>query len=162
MNQAGAQVSKKRDPGSRWLVWSFNDRLFAVDLARVFQVIEKAPLFPVPLTSMNTVGVIYYQEEAIPVIHPGTLPGRLQGESRPEILPELILLVEWDKKKIGIPVDRVIRVVEDFDIEDAVEGAPDVSGFPVEAIGMYSGRMLYRLDMEELLSALRGDIEARS
>lgn len=158
MNQSGAQASARKASADRWLVWSFRGRIFAVELSRVFQVIERAEIFPVPLTSKNSSGVLYYQEEAIPVVNPEVLPGIEGGDEGTKILPELILLVEWDGYKVGIPVDRVIRVVEEFEIKESADDTSSLSGFPVEVLGMYEGETLYRLERDELLSALSGKL----
>ena len=158
MDQSGAQNSARKASADRWMVWAFRGSTFAVELARVFQVVERVEIFPVPLTSKNCSGVIYYQEEAVPVVHPDVLPGAEQGGDKTEILPELILLIEWDRYKVGIPVDRVIRVVEEFEIENSSDDMSSLSGFPVEVLGMYEGKTLYRLSREELLSALSGKL----
>ncbi|GEM_PF-5016791 len=162
MKPVSAESSLQRNSAAQWFIWEWKDHLFTIEISRVVKVIERAQVFSVPLTGARVLGLIYYQEEAVPVIHPDLLPGYKQEADKSQILPQLILLIEWDQNKIGIPVDRVIRIVEDSEIVECQEDFSDTSGFPVQALGTYQGRALYQLDGERVLASLIQTAELES
>jgi chemotaxis signal transduction protein len=168
MMQASAQTGLQNDSESSWLVWTRGHTSFAIELSRVFQVIESATVFPVPLSGSGSWGVIYYQEQAIPVLRPEMLKGTDPGDETSRILPQLILLVEWDRYKMGIPADRVSGVVNGSEIDKAEHEKPEPHFPPGKAeglmqpMGTYEGKTLYILNMEGILSALRDFNEPQS
>jgi len=90
--------------------------MWAINLDHVFQVINKSDIFTIPSAPPQIMGAIYHSEKAIPVIKPEAVLDRKQAEREwaPDEEFSTIILVHTEKGEVGIPCERVMRVLHDY------------------------------------------------
>jgi purine-binding chemotaxis protein CheW len=131
MNEPGGGVSQKSRPGVRQLVaFRVGAERFAIDIARVQEIVKPLPLTVVPHMPEGFSGVIRLRDEVVIVadLHARfNFPAPGEGSE-----PHIIILAGADRK-IGVVVDAVSEVIR---LSPAMLGpSPDFhGGVPVAAI----------------------------
>jgi len=86
--------------------------LWSLDLELVVQIINKDEVHPIPASGRGIPGVVYYAEQAVPVIAPSTLHeivSGVKGGHGEEF--SIVLVAETPRGLIGFGCDRVMRVL---------------------------------------------------
>ncbi len=98
-------------PSKKVLTFEAGADVFAVDIDAVLQIIGMDEIHPVPAAGQRIEGVIYYSDQAVPVVSPGMLRELGKGEGD-EWEATLIIIAETKKGAVGVSCNRVLRVVE--------------------------------------------------
>jgi purine-binding chemotaxis protein CheW len=161
MSEAGGRVSQRSRPGTRQLVgFRVGGGRFAIDIARVQEIIKPVPLTVVPHMPEGFSGVIRLRDEVVVV---ADLHARF-GFERPHDAGEPhIIILAGDARKIGVEVDAVSEVIR---LAPALLGpAPDFDGgVPVACvagIARVAGDLVTVLDVDALFPPSAGAAGAR-
>jgi len=142
--------------------FELNENEYAVDLAKVIEIIYFKDLTPVPKAPVFIRGVIDLRGAAIPVLD---LKKKLElasdqtiGKAGPVRHPDHILIVKIRNRRLGIMVDRVreVQPIELDKIQPTHEMVRRHSEFLI-GVCKLSGRFILLLDIEALLSAEEKD-----
>jgi purine-binding chemotaxis protein CheW len=142
----------------RVVSFQVNDREYAVDIAKVVEIIYFKPATPIPKAPAFIEGVIDLRGAVIPIVD---LKKRLElishrsvGEGTPAPPSDYILIVKIQDRLLGIVVDRVREVLQ---IETSKIQSPHkiVQGKNSEfllGVCKMAERLVLLLDIETLLS----------
>ncbi|KIH76817.1 hypothetical protein GFER_06810 [Geoalkalibacter ferrihydriticus DSM 17813] len=88
---------------------SWGGRLMALSTAQVRKVLQAPRIFPLPPTNFGVTRVFFYQDELVPLLPFESL---LAGESdfRQDVC--FVLVARSHRGLVGLPVDRVLKVVD--------------------------------------------------
>lgn len=110
------------------LVYSLNERLYALDLDAVERVVRAADVTPLPESPDTLLGVVNLQGEIAPVIH---LRRRFGLPERAIIPDDHFIVVRVTGRRFVLPVDAVVGVqpaVPDAAAADLLAGMPHLTG----------------------------------
>lgn len=138
------------------LVCSLGERLFALDLDVVIQIIGyQAPIIPPQMRSYIE-GLIEFRSEFIPLMNLGK---RLHLEGAPVSNKSVVVIVRLKGKNIGLVVDAVVRV-QPQDMDAGKEPPPKLQGVRAEFLSgvfNYNGRPLLWIKGESLIALQDGN-----
>jgi purine-binding chemotaxis protein CheW len=144
-------------PKAQYLTFFVADAAYAIEVLRVREVIEPAPITRVPSTPRAVRGVINLRGSVVPVVDLGI---RFEQTERPLTKWTCIVLVEVavdgesDKAVMGILVDAVDRVVELG--EDQIEAVPQFGTHVrldfLRGMGVLGDKFVLLLDVDSVLS----------
>lgn len=150
MSESGGRVSQRSRPGVRQLVgFRVGAERFAIDIARVQEIIKPLPLTVVPHMPEGFSGVIRLRDDVVIV---ADLHARF-GFDRPAADGDShIIILAGDARKIGIAVDAVSEVIR---LAPAMLGpSPDFQGGApvrcVEGIAKVGADLVSVLDVDAL------------
>jgi purine-binding chemotaxis protein CheW len=137
--------------------FELREREYAVDLARVVEIIYFEGITPVPKSPAFIKGVIDLRGRVIPVLdlkEKLDLVSEQVSESRDPERPDHILIVKVRNRRLGLLVDRVREVVpiETDKIQAPHEIVRKHSEF-LAGVCRTKGRLILLLDIEGLLNA---------
>jgi len=113
MSTNSAQALSAPQPG-KWLLVRIGDTRRAVDFNCLLRIVEKTEIYPVPLCGKEFLGVIYYEDKAVPVVN---LKALFQMENQ----GEQCLILEEQGDLIAILVEEVEGILESEPRERAEE-----------------------------------------
>ena len=135
----------------RLLTFELGGSAYALPIGGVLEVSEVEPLACIPTLALGLAGVVNHHGDALPVVD-GT---RLLGLDR-AVLPDprnlLVVCPRPDGARLGIPVDRVLGLV------DGPAPARNAGG-PVADRRSIDGRLVNVLDPESLVERARQVVE---
>ena len=134
------QIADQIQPGSRWLSIFIGEKKSAIRLSFLIRVLDQVELFKVPLLPREFKGVIYFNEQAIPIVN-------WEAFGIEIFLNPLVLVLEQGKDRIGIEVEGTGNVEEYSPGPDAKE-----DGFWIE---LDSDKGVWGLDEKRLFKTLR-------
>lgn len=143
----GRLDEKEAEEESLHLVGFFlNDEEYALEIARVQEIIRVGGWTRVPNAPGHIKGVINLRGRIIPVVDPKVRMGFAAGQTGKD---SRIIVVEAGRKVIGMLVDRVSQVMR-LPLR-TIEAAPDEvteadKGF-VKGVGKLDGRLIILLDL---------------
>jgi len=148
----------------RFVSFSVNDREYAVDIAKVVEIIYFKPVTPFPKAPAFIEGVIDLRGAVIPIVD---LKKRLELSSDLATRPKYILIVMIQGRQLGIAVDRVREVLR-IEMEKIQSPHKIMRGKHSEFLAgvcKIAERIILLLDIETLLSTDEkdhlGEIEAQ-
>jgi len=98
--EAQLQKSAKEEPSKRWLLVVVGSEELAVRFDYLLRIIDDAQIFSVPLSGDYFQGLIYYQEQAVPVINWKAI-SELKNQGN------MFLILEEGKDLIALQVKEV-------------------------------------------------------
>lgn len=143
----------------RQLMFLFGDARYAMPIAWVVEVAEKARVTSVPSLALPVGGVMNWNGEALPVVATELLLGRESDEAGATpfgasitvgYAQEQVLVISASPGSpalMGIPVDRVIGL-----IDGAVEQTLRQAGQMIVERRPFEGRLVHVLDPEALVA----------
>lgn len=112
----------------RYLTFTLQDELYALDIAAVTEIMEHRPLTVVPMMPAFICGVINLRGQVVPVVD---LAVRFeQGRTERARRTSIVIVDTADTQQVGILVDSVSKVVE--------LGAEDIEAPPERGAGLRS------------------------
>ena len=143
------QIMKKDLQHIQLACFSLGDKLFAVDIMRIKEIILPQKLTGLPRESKLLEGVINLRGEVIPVMD---MRNRFGMPKAVERIPGRLLIVSLQRQMLALAVDDVLEVIT-VPVGE-IKAAPDV----IEGIGMEyvlgicfsSERMFMILDIDSL------------
>ncbi len=134
------QLAGRETAGSRWLLFRLGEKQCALRLSGLVRVLDQAELFLAPKLPGEFKGVIYFNEQAVPVVNWEAF-GIKPGSGR------LLLIVEQGKDRVGLEVEETGKVGE-YNLGPGVKE----KGFWVE---LEPERGIWGLDQDKFFSALK-------
>lgn len=132
-------------PKIKVLAFRLGDRQLCVDISDVREVVHKADITPVAKSQPYVEGVINLRGEILPVV---SLRKRLNLDTDQPPGSYLIVVVEIDRKRIGMHIDEVLDVIKlkRSDFTASEEGGPCVAQST-----SHNGQKLYMIDLASTL-----------
>ncbi len=100
------------DLGDRLLTFEIGGTLYALPIASVCEVVPVGPLACVPTRTRESVGVMNYHGDALPVVERALLLGLPEAQLGE---PEQVLAIAGPRSntaRLGLPVDKVAGLVD--------------------------------------------------
>ena len=100
------------EPGERLLTFEIGGTLYALPIASVCEVVPVGPLACVPTRTRESVGVMNYHGDALPVVERALLLGLPEAQLGE---PEQVLAIAGPRSntaQLGLPVDKVTGLVD--------------------------------------------------
>lgn len=123
------------------------DRHFSVPIDRIVHIVARSTVVVLPMLKSCFSGVFLDEQEMIPLLKVESSSGIQQSFS-------LIIIYESDFGKVGIPAERVLRVVErnDGDFEPCTDEPTLLTG--IEECFLYGGKRYPLLNVDVALSQI--------
>ena len=140
------------EPGERLLTFEIGGTPYALPIASVCEVVAVGPLACVPTCTRESVSVMNYHGDALPVVERSPLLD-LDADELPE--PQQVLVIADPRvhtPRFGLPVDRVAGLVDGGD-------APTASANLLVQRRPIDGRLVNVLDPRRLVERAREVIE---
>lgn len=126
----------------KFLVFSLQSSLYALDLTQVAEVSDRPQLWPIPLAPPCYSGALNFHGDIVAVINLHLFLG-LPGGSQ----PEKIIVLDQNIASLAFLVDRVVGIVSEDEV--SFSPAPD-NGFAAATLTLAYGRTTL-LDLEALV-----------
>lgn len=125
--EARGSVKAPDADANRMVILEIGGRTWRLALDLVAQIVNREEIHAVPASGRKIMGVVYHQDQAIPVISPGRLVETIRGDRfRSDGEFSMIIVAETKKGLIGFGCDRIIKVAERS--EDNQEAGQDQDG----------------------------------
>jgi chemotaxis signal transduction protein len=99
--------------GKRMLLFEAGSRFWSLDLNRVVKIVNRDEIHSVPVAGRKAGGVVYYNDQAVPIVSPGELEECMLGDKpRTDDDFSVIILVETRKGILGFGGHRILQVAE--------------------------------------------------
>lgn len=138
-------------PARSCCTFRIGDACFAVDAARVVEVLRGGALARVPLAAAEVLGLVHLRGRIVPVIDPA---GRLgvAADAGPERGPHLVVALgdDW----YGLRVDEMLEVIEIPSAAVERPTAADVGGEALAGVHAAPTRLVHLLDLERMIHLL--------
>lgn len=135
----------------RVVSFQVNEHEYAVDIAKVVEIIYFKPVTPIPKAPAFIEGIIDLRGSVIPIVD---LKKRLELSSDLATHPDYILIVKIQDRRLGIMVDRVREVlqIEMDKIQSPHEIVRRKHSVFLAGVCKVAERLILLLDIETLLS----------
>lgn len=150
--QTSINLSQDRQ---QFLVFTLGDRIYAVLISYINEIIEYTHLTPVPMTPECVRGVLNLRGHVLPVVD---LSVRMGGESIEENKRTCILIVtihhNQEPVKLGMVVDAVNDVINlsVADLEEAPPFGNRIRADFIQNVGRINDSFITILNLEQVLS----------
>lgn len=127
------------------------DACFAVDAARVVEVLRGGALAPVPLAAAEVLGLVHLRGRIVPVIDPAARLGVTSDPHRGRC-PHLVVALgdDW----YGLRVDEMLEVIDIPSSGVERPTAADVGGESLAGVYAAPTRLVHLLDLERMIHLL--------
>lgn len=134
----------------KFLIFSLQDSLYALDLAQVAEVADPPLMWPIPLAPAYYAGVFSLHGDIVAVMKLSLFLGLKEGHQ-----PGKMVVLQQKCASLAFLVDAIIRIVSEVDIlfstpPDADFAASTLTFFETDAI---------QLDLEKLISTTEADMQ---
>lgn len=127
----------------KFLIFSLQDSLYALNLAQVAEVGDPPQLWPIPLAPSCYTGALNFHGDILAVMNLALFLG-LPGSGT----PGKIIVLHREVASLAFLVDTVVRIVSEDEI-DSFSAPPD-NDFAAATLSMYAGEAI-QLDLETLV-----------
>ena len=134
----------------KFTIFNIHDETFGIDIARVIEILRVQKIFTIPGLPEFLSGVMSVRGAVIPV-----MDLRLRFGTKPAGRKERIILVRYDREKIGFLVDEIKEIL--VLNPDEIRPSPSIfKGFKTEylsGIGKKDERIVLILNIDNLLTS---------
>ncbi len=133
----------------KYLIFKLRDTLFAVKADGVIEIISPKPISKLPFVEEEIIGLINFRGELVPVIDllykMDNLKNHLENNK--------IIIVEYNKEKVGIIIDDVLEIVNinKKNIASKEEFEINIKEEWIEGVFLYKESIVILLDKKEVL-----------
>ena len=146
--QLGQEEEEEREVYETWVEFRLAGGLFALPVGQVREILRVREVAPVPHPPFPVIGVINLRGRVVPLLD---LRARLALRATPPDAGSRVVLVESQKRRIGLLVDGVERVAQLA--QSAMHEPPGGSGTPeVRGLHVDDGRETRLLDLSAILT----------
>ena len=146
--QLGQEEEEEREVYETWVEFRLAGDLFALPVGQVREVLRVREVTPVPHPPFPVIGVINLRGRVVPLLD---LRARLALRATPPDDDSRVVLVESQKRRIGLLVDGVERVAQLA--QSAIREPGDGAGTPaVRGLHVDDGRETRLLDLSAILT----------
>jgi purine-binding chemotaxis protein CheW len=126
----------------KFLIFSLQDSLFALDLAQVAEVGDPPQTYPIPLAPPYYSGALNFHGDIVAVMSLGVFLG-LAGPNK----PGKVIVLHQEIASLAFLVDTVVRIVSEVDV--SFSSTPE-GGFAAASLGLIEGKAI-QLDLDALV-----------
>lgn len=138
------------DRNRKFLIFSLQDSLYALDLAQVAEVADPPPMWPIPLAPPYYAGVLSFHGDIVAAMRLSLFLGLSDCRQ-----PGKLVVLRQEVASLAFLVDSVLRIVS----EDAVTfGAPPDGAFSASTL-TFSEDSATLLDLERLICRTENDMQ---
>jgi purine-binding chemotaxis protein CheW len=134
----------------KFTIFNIREETFGIDIARVIEILRVQKIFTIPGLPEFLSGVMSVRGAVIPV-----MDLRLRFGTKPAGRKERIILVRYDREKIGFLVDEIKEIL--VLNPDEIRPSPSIfKGFKTQylsGIGKKNERIILILDIDNLLTS---------
>ena len=146
--QLGQEEEEEREVFETWVEFELAGELFALPVAQVREILRVRDVTPVPHPPFPVIGVINLRGRVVPLLD---LRARLGMRATPPDDRSRVVLVESQKRRIGLLVDAVKRVAQLA--QSAMQPPPEEVRAPeVRSLHVSEGRDTRLLDLSAILT----------
>ena len=132
------------DRNRKFLIFSLQASLYALDIAQVAEVDDPPQLWPIPLAPPCYSGALNFHGDIIAVMNLSLFLGR-DGPAK----PGKIIVLRQEVASLAFLVDTVVRIVSE---DEAIFTPPPDTGFAAATLGLFDGEAI-QLDLDALVHA---------
>lgn len=128
-----------------------NDEEYGLEVFKVHEIVRIESIIPVPHSRSYFLGMMDIRGKVIPIID---LKAKLGLAESGSAAPERAIIIEVEKRRVGLAVDRVSSVVP-FRAEDIDQGPPAVKSVHtrfIAGIGKLKDRFVVLMNLDHLFS----------
>lgn len=146
--QFGQEEEETHEVYETWVEFRLDQELFALPVSQVREILRVRAVTPVPHPPFPVIGVINLRGRAVPLLD---LRARLALPTPPPTTESRIVLVESQKRRIGLLVDSVERVAQ---LAQSAIQPSGTAAEPPEIRGLHlaDGRRTRLLDLTAVLT----------
>ena len=146
--QLGQEEEEEREIFETWVEFRIGGELFALPVAQVTEILRVRDVTPVPHPPFPVIGVINLRGRVVPLLD---LRARLALPTPAPDAESRIVLVESQRRRIGLLVDAVERVAQ---LAQSAMQPPEAETEPEEIRGLHvaEGRETRLLDLAVILT----------
>lgn len=134
---------------SQLVVFSLDERYYALDLSAVERTVHMVEVTPLPRAPEIVVGVINVQGRVIPVLN---IRKRLSLPERGEALSDQLLIARTERRTMALVVDAVCGVLERSE-QEIIEPASVLPGIEyVKGVVKFADGMIFIHNLNDFLS----------
>jgi purine-binding chemotaxis protein CheW len=135
----------------KFLIFSLQDSLYALDLAQVAEIAEPPPMWPIPLAPPYYAGVLSFHGDIVAAMRLSLFLGLSDCNQ-----PDRLVVLRQEVAALAFLVDSILRIVS----EDAVTfSAPLDSAFAAGTL-TFSEDSAILLDLEKLICRAENDMRS--
>lgn len=134
----------------KFLIFSLQESLYALDLAQVAEVADPPQTWPIPLAPAYYSGALSFHGDIVAVMKLSLFLG-LSGYSQ----PGKVVVLRQEVASLAFLVDAVVRIISEDEV--AFSAAPD--NYFSSVILTFSGGKAVQLDLEKLVSRSEVDMQ---
>jgi purine-binding chemotaxis protein CheW len=144
-------ASRGSQPDNKYVIFMMKDEEYGLEVLKVHEIVRIENIIPVPHSRPYFLGMMDIRGKVVPIID---LRVKLELDKN-ETSPDRAIIIEVEKKRIGLAVDRVSSVVQ-FRAEDIDQGPPAVKSVHtryIAGIGKWKDRFIVLMNLDHLFSA---------
>ncbi|EHQ06811.1 MAG: purine-binding chemotaxis protein CheW [Leptonema illini] len=144
-------VSRGAQPDNKYVIFMMKDEEYGLEVLKVHEIVRIESIIPVPHSRPYFLGMMDIRGKVIPIID---LKGKLELDEGGTGNPDRAIIIEVEKRRIGLAVDRVSSVVQ-FRPEDIDQGPPAVKSVHtryISGIGKLKERFIVLMNLDHLFS----------
>jgi purine-binding chemotaxis protein CheW len=134
----------------KFLIFSLQDSLYALDLVQVAEVADPPMMWPIPLAPDYYAGVSSFHGDIVAVMKLSLFLGL--NECRQ---PGKIVLLQQERASLAFLVDAIIRIVSEVDI--SFSASPDTD-FASNTLTFFEATAI-QLDLDRVISTAEADMQ---
>jgi len=126
----------------KFLIFSLQGSLYALDLAQVAEVGDPPQMYPIPLAPPYYSGALNFHGDIVAVMSLGVFLG-LAGPNK----PGKIIVLHQEIASLAFLVDTVVRIVSEMEVSF---NSPSGGSFAAASLGLADGEAI-QLDLDALV-----------
>ena len=144
-------VSKVKQSDNKYVIFTMKDEEYGLEVLQVHEIVRIEKIIPVPHAQKYFLGMMDIRGKVIPIIDLKEKLGLGEGEP---MSAERAIIIEVEKRRIGLAVDRVSSVIQ-FKAGDIDQGPPAVKSVHtryIAGIGKVKERFIVLMNLQHLFS----------
>lgn len=135
----------------KYVIFTMRDEEYGLEVGKVHEIVRVENIIPVPHSRTYFLGMMDIRGKVIPIID---LKRKLMLDDGEASLPDRAIIIEVEKRRVGLAVDRVLNVVP-FRSQDVDQGPPAVKSVHtryIAGIGKVKERFVVLMNIDHLFS----------
>lgn len=145
-------ASRTTQPDLKYVVFTMREEEYGLEVSKVHEIVRIEKIIPVPHSRPYFLGMMDIRGKVIPIID---LKRKLILDEGDGTVPDRAIIIEVEKRRVGLAVDRVSNVVP-FRAEDVDQGPPAVKSVHtryIAGIGKLKERFIVLMNIDHLFTA---------
>lgn len=138
------------DSNRKFLIFSLQDSLYALDLADVAEVAAPPQMWPIPLAPAYYAGVLSFHGDIVAAMNLSLFLGLPEFRQ-----PGKIIVLRRELASLAFLVDSIVRIASE---EEVSFSTPPDAGFSASTLTFFEGAVI-QLDLEKLVCMAERDMQ---